>query len=70
MTQNILTLDEAADYLRISSRTLWDQVQHGRVPSFRAGRQHRFSRAALDEWIRGANAKFDEAAINDKETEK
>lgn len=46
----ILTLPEAAAYLRLSQRTMWELVRKGAVPSFRLGRQHRFSLTALEQW--------------------
>jgi excisionase family DNA binding protein len=49
-TREILTLREAADFLRISDRTAWGMAKAGELPSFRAGKQLRFSLAALRQW--------------------
>jgi excisionase family DNA binding protein len=48
---DVLTMHEAAEFLRVSARTLWDMVQDGQIPSFRVGRQHRFSRKVLTDWM-------------------
>lgn len=48
----ILTLKEAATFLRVSERTLWELQKSGRVPSFFVGSQIRFSLGVLREWCR------------------
>ena len=42
-------MPEAAQFLRISERTLWDLVQAGEIPFFKVGRQYRFSRERLEQ---------------------
>ncbi len=50
--QEVLTTLEAAGYLRISDRTLWDLIQQGDGPPFfKCGKQYRFYKAALQEWM-------------------
>ena len=46
----ILTFAEAANWLRISQRTLYDLVHDRQIPFFRVGRQYRFSTAELQQW--------------------
>ena len=48
----VLTLAEAAEFLRVSERTLWSQVKAGEVPCFRLGKQYRFSLESLEQWCR------------------
>lgn len=50
--QEVLDLNEAADLLKVSYRTLWNLAREGAVPSRRVGKQYRFSRAVLLEWIK------------------
>ncbi len=52
----LLTLDEAAALLRLSRYTLYKMAAAGRIPAMKAGRQWRFSRRDLHEWLK-ANAK-------------
>jgi excisionase family DNA binding protein len=47
----VLDLNEAAALLKVSDRTLWGLAREGEVPSRRVGKQYRFSRAVLLEWI-------------------
>ena len=48
---DVMTLREAADYLRVHWRTLADWAREGRVPVSRLGRAYRFRRAVLDRWL-------------------
>lgn len=48
----VLTLNEAADVLRVSRRTLERMVQRGEFPpAVKVGQQWRVSRAALDQFL-------------------
>jgi excisionase family DNA binding protein len=49
----ILTMEQAADLLQVSVRTLQRMVKTGDVPGRRVGRQWRFDRDQLKEWVRG-----------------
>jgi len=48
---DVLTLDEAAAYLRISAEELSDLAGRHAVPGRRVGEHWRFSRPALDAWL-------------------
>ena len=54
---DVLTLQEAADYLKVSPDTLVDRAASGEIPSARVGRQWRFMRAQLDEWLSAGGSK-------------
>jgi len=49
----VLRLKEAAAYVRVSERTLREMAKMNRVPCQRVGREWRFLRKALDEWLTG-----------------
>lgn len=49
-----LSIEEAADYLRVSPRTLERQLDHGRVRSTSIGRRRLFHRDDLDLLARAA----------------
>jgi excisionase family DNA binding protein len=51
----ILTVDEAADLLRIPRSTIYKLAQLGKIPAQKVGRHWRFHRAALVDWIAGKN---------------
>lgn len=52
-SNGILTLAEAAKFLCIKKGVLQKLVQQGRVPARKVGNAWRFSRAGLDDWLRG-----------------
>lgn len=47
----ILTISELAELLKIAEKTVYVLVQRREVPGFKVGGQWRFSRAAIDLWI-------------------
>jgi excisionase family DNA binding protein len=49
----ILTIEEAADYLRVPLSSLYRIAQSGRIPCQKVGRHWRFRRQALERWIEG-----------------
>ena len=50
---DILTLAEAAAFIRVSEKTLGEMARTRRVPSQKVGREWRFLRAALEAWLAG-----------------
>jgi excisionase family DNA binding protein len=48
----LLTVQEAAAYLRIHPKTLQRMARNGDVPSIRMGKYWRFHLSALDVWVR------------------
>lgn len=53
----VLTDAEAAAFLRLPLTTLRELVARGEVPGRRAGKEWRFSRTALRDWLRGPSLK-------------
>lgn len=50
--ENILTIDELADYLRISKSSLYKLAQAGKLPGQKIGRHWRFHKEAVDQWLK------------------
>ena len=48
---SILTIDDLAEYLKISKSTLYKLAQAGQVPGQKVGRHWRFRREAIDRWL-------------------
>ncbi|MBN1317209.1 MAG: helix-turn-helix domain-containing protein [Anaerolineales bacterium] len=48
----ILTVEELASYLRLSTATIYRMAQTGEMPAKRVGRSWRFSQTLIDEWLR------------------
>jgi excisionase family DNA binding protein len=49
---NWLTVEELADYLKLSQAKLYRMAQEGRIPASKIGSQWRFDREEIDEWAR------------------
>jgi HSP20 family protein len=47
----ILTAEEAAEYLKMALSTLYRYMRTGQVPCFKVGNQWRFKRSVLDQWM-------------------
>jgi len=47
----VLTIDELADYLKLSKSTLYHLARRGDVPGQKIGRHWRFHKAAIDMWL-------------------
>lgn len=47
----IMTVSEVAEYLKISEVTTYKFVQEGKIPGFKIGRHWRIKRSDLDEFI-------------------
>ena len=49
---NWLTLEEAAQYLKMGKSTLYDLARKRNVPAHKMGREWRFDAEELDEWLK------------------
>jgi len=47
----IMTLEEVADYLRVSERTVYEWVQKGDIPGGKIGTSWRFKRSDIENWV-------------------
>jgi excisionase family DNA binding protein len=47
----VLTLEEVADYLRLSRKTVYRMARSGGLPAFKAANHWRVRRADLEGWI-------------------
>lgn len=48
---DVMTLDEAAEYLRVHPRTLRMKASQGKIPGAKIGRVWRFHRQQLESWL-------------------
>lgn len=52
MTEDhFLTTDEVLDYLQINLRTVYRLIKAGKLPAIRVGRQWRFRKKDIDNWL-------------------
>ena len=47
----LMTLQEVADYLRVTEKTVYRLLKRGRIPAVKVGRQWRFDRKSIDKWL-------------------
>ena len=53
MREDILTIREVAEYLKVTERTLYRLAQEAKIPAFKVGASWRFKRVDIDAWIEG-----------------
>lgn len=49
--EKLMTLEEVADYLRLSNDTVYRMANTGTIPASKVGNQWRFRREDLDAWL-------------------
>ncbi len=48
----LMTVAETCLYLKITTRTLYRYIQNRQIPAFKLGKEWRFVRSDLEQWIR------------------
>lgn len=48
----IMTMDELAEYLKISKSTLYKLAVENKLPGTKIGKRWRFHKDAIDEWVK------------------
>lgn len=56
--QQVMTVREVSEYLRIAESTVYKLVQEGEIPGKKIGGIWRFSRKLLDDWLEGTHDEF------------
>ena len=51
MEDTILTIEEVANYLRVSDRTVYDWAQRGEIPAGKIGTVWRFKKSEVENWV-------------------
>ncbi len=51
MSEDILTIRDVAEYLKVTEKTVYGLAQKGKIPGFKVGGQWRFRREDIDQWI-------------------
>ena len=52
MTDQILTVKEVADYLKVNDRTVYRMAAAGNIPAFKVGGSWRFRGIEIEGWIK------------------
>jgi len=51
VNHEIMTIEEVAEYLRVSERTVYDWAQKGQLPGGKLGTTWRFKRSDIESWV-------------------
>jgi len=55
----VMTLAEVSEYLRIPVSTIYKLSREGAIPAQKLGKQWRYHKDAIDEWLKG-KTRFEE----------
>lgn len=50
-TQELMTIEEVAQYLRVKKRTIYDWLKNRKIPAIKTVGQWRFKRTKIDAWL-------------------
>ena len=65
----LMTVDEVADYLRVTKKTIYRLLMRGKIPATKVGNQWRFAQDAIDGWLQqnSVAAKANILVVDDEE---
>lgn len=49
--EQLMTIEEVAEYLRVKRRTIYDWVKKGKIPAVKTVGQWRFQREKINAWL-------------------
>ena len=51
MNDQVLTVKEVAEYLKVNDRTVYRMATAGKIPAFKVGSSWRFKQTEIEKWI-------------------
>ncbi len=51
MNDQVLTVKEVAEYLKVNDRTVYRMAAAGKIPAFKVGSSWRFKQTEIEKWI-------------------
>ena len=65
----LMTVQEVADYLRVTEKTIYRLLRQGKIPATKVGHQWRFDKTSINEWLQrnSVRAKANILVIDDEE---
>lgn len=51
MDNEIMTMKEVAEYLKLNEKTAYRLTSEGKIPAFKVGGSWRFRKSEIDRWI-------------------
>jgi len=67
MKERLLSVEELAEYLQLSTKTVYRMLRRGQVPCYRVGNQWRFRKETIDAWLENEQQQPLEAAGTESE---
>ena len=61
-----LTLEQIAEYLQMSTSSIYKMAQKGKIPAYKVGRQWRFKKEEIDKWIEEGKLRIDVVTLQKK----
>jgi len=52
MKRTVMSVDEVASYLGFSTKKIYRLAEGRKIPTIRVGRQYRFVKKIIDEWLK------------------
>lgn len=56
LNENYISIDDAAEYLNIKAVTLRKWIKDQNVPAHKIGKQWKFKRSELEEWVKSGKS--------------
>ena len=53
INDNLMTIEDLADYLKVTRRTIYDWLKHNKIPALKLVGQWRFKKDKIDDWLEG-----------------
>jgi excisionase family DNA binding protein len=67
MNDDIMTLEEVANYLKLKPQTIYTWAQEKKIPAAKLGKEWRFKKSMIDKWFdRHFDEKFSSLIDNDQ----
>ena len=63
----LMTVEEVADYLRVTEKTIYRLLRRGEIPATKVGHQWRFGRSSIESWLQKSSVKAKILVIDDEE---
>jgi len=51
INSGLMTIEDLADYLKVTRRTIYDWVKHNKIPAVKLVGQWRFKKDKIDAWL-------------------
>ncbi|HUT25134.1 MAG TPA: helix-turn-helix domain-containing protein [Sumerlaeia bacterium] len=55
MDDRLLTIEEVADYLKVSPKTVYRMIQRKEIPCYKVANQWRFKWSVIQDWMESEN---------------